>query len=319
MTEPAPLFTLLNMDVYPYGLCVALAALLSCVLLCALAGGRFQKPAEGLRLALYLLPAGLFFARLFYLLVRWRFIAVDYAAGFWYSAWLGGYSLAGASVGVALGALLYARVSGRAAGDVLDIVAPPALLVLVGARLAEGFTLDGVGLYVDSEALWRFPFAVPNPYGEYVLPVFAYEALAALLICVGVLLWMRRAGRLRGDAALTAMLLLGLTQIFLESLRADDFLRFGFVRVNQLWGLLLAGVALVIWLKRFSPTRARAVATAATFAVCAGVLVAVEFGLDKSTIPNEILYGAMAMALLVTGVVALRLRAACEGRAAHGA
>ena len=27
MTEPAPIFTLLNMDVYPYGLCVALAAL----------------------------------------------------------------------------------------------------------------------------------------------------------------------------------------------------------------------------------------------------------------------------------------------------
>lgn len=309
MTEPVRLFTVLGMDVYPYGLCVAAAALLACVLLCALARGRFGRGAEGLRLALYLLPAGLLMARLFYLLLRMRFIAVDCAPGFWYSAWLGGYSLAGASAGLALGALLYARVARRAFADVMDIAAAPALLLLAGARLAERFTPDGVGLYVDNEALWRFPFAVQNPYGEYVMPVFVYEAAVALLLCAGLLLWMRRAGRRRGDAALTAMLLCGLSQVLLESLRADDFLRFGFVRVNQLWGVLLAGVPLIYWLLSAQPTRLRVAANVAAFAVCVGVLIAVEFGLDKSQINNGILYGVMAAALAAIGVLALRLRA----------
>ena len=30
----------------------------------------------------------------------------------------------------------------------------------------------------------RFPFAVQNPYGEYVVPVFFWEAAAALLLVV---------------------------------------------------------------------------------------------------------------------------------------
>ena len=36
-------------------------------------------------------------------------------------------------------------------------------------------------------------------------------------------------------AALTGMLLFALTQVFWESMRRDGFLRFGFVRVNQMW------------------------------------------------------------------------------------
>jgi phosphatidylglycerol:prolipoprotein diacylglycerol transferase len=319
MTEPVRLFSLIGMDVYPYGLCVAAAALLACALLCALAKGRFGDTAEGLRLALWLLPVGLLFSRLFYLLIRLRFIVVDYAPDFWYSAWLGGYSLAGASVGSVLGALFYARTSGRNVADALDIATPPALLLLAGVRLAEVFTLDGVGLYVENEALWRFPFAVPNSYGEYVMPVFAYEAVAALLLCAGLLCWMRRAGRRRGDAVLMAMLLAGLSQVLLESLRADDFLRFGFVRVNQLWGVLLAGVALFGWLARSRPSRGRVSAVVAAFVICVLVLVACEFGLDKSAIPNGILYGAMAAVLLAIGVLALRLRAAGERRVGRGA
>ena len=100
MTEPVRLIHWLGLDIYPYGLCVAAAMLLGCVLLCALAGGRFGKPAVGLSLALWLLPAGLVCARLMYLLVRWHFIGVDYVPGFWFRLWLGGFSLAGGGTGV---------------------------------------------------------------------------------------------------------------------------------------------------------------------------------------------------------------------------
>lgn len=308
MTEPAQIFTLFGVDGYSFGLCVAIAVLLATGLLCLLWKNRGHSPAMGLRFTLYAIPLTLLFARLGYVAVRLRFLAVDYVPGFWYRLPLGGYSLAGGFVGLMLAGWLFARISGQCTAKVLDLAAPAALLVLACIRLAEAFTLDGVGLYVENEALWHFPFAVANPYGEYVLPVFFYEAVVAALLCL-VALRSLRSGRLQtGDVARTATLLLGLTQILLESLRADDYLRFGFVRVNQLWGALLAGYVLAVWLRRFQTTRARRGITVTVYLLCIGVMIAVEFGRDKSTIPNEILYAAMALALLVIGIISVALR-----------
>ena len=313
MTEPTRLWTLFGVAVYPYGIGVGLAALLASGLLCLLWRRKAHASGIGLRFALYAMPMTVLFARLGYLAVRLRFLSVDYVAGFWYQLSLGGFSLAGGSAGLLLAGWLFARRHQRPFAAVMDLAAPPALLALACIRLAEFFTLEGVGLYVDNEALWRFPFAVVNPYGEYVLPVFLYEAIVALLIGMAVLLTLRRA-RVAGNAALTAMLLLGLTQVLLESLRADDYLRFGFVRVNQLWGILLAGYAWLVWLRRARPTRARRGLAVTVCLICIGVMVAVEFGRDKSTIPNEALYLAMAVALTAVGAMGVALRNASARR-----
>ena len=312
MTEPTSIGELYGVAVYPYGLCVAIFLLAACALLCLLAKARWHKPLDGLRLMLYILPMGLLFARLGYLLVRWRFIIVDYTPNFWGKLWLGGYSLAGASIGIALACLLFTHISGHTNGDVMDIVMPAALLALAGVRTAEQFTMDGIGIYVETEALWRFPFAVVNTYEEYVMPVFFWEALTALLICAGMLLWMRPAGRKRGDAALIGMLWLGLSQVLWESLRTDDFLRFGFVRINQLWGVLLTSIAFGIWLKRCHPSRRQVIASMVAYVGYVCILVCVEFGLDKSTVPNTILYGLMVLVLLLVGLWAVRLQNASQ-------
>ena len=314
MTEPLRLFTLWGIDGYPFGLCIAIAVFLGTLLLIGTWRRYAALPWLGLRFALYALPLGLVFSRVFYLVVRWRFLSVDYVEAFWYTLPLGGYSLAGSFAGIVIAAWLVARLGRRPMAEVLDMAAPAALLVLACERLAECFTLDGVGLYVDNEALWHFPFAVLNPYGEYVMPVFFYEALTAFLIMGWLLYFLRKHKRAVGDVALTAMLLLGLTQIFWESLRVDDYLRFGFVRVNQLWGALLAGIALGVWLKRSHPSRIHAVVVSAAFLVCIGVMVGVEFGQDKSTISNGILHAAMALALAGIGLMGVTLRNACVRR-----
>ncbi len=308
MNEPTALFSVFGLDVYPYGLCAAAAAGLGCLLLVWLWKKHAGKPLNGLRFALYAVPCCLLFSRAGYCAVRAGFIAVDFGGDFAFRFDLGGYSLAGGFVGLLLAAWLFGKVTKTPFASALDLAAPAALLVVSGLRLAERFTLDGVGGYVENEALQWFPLAVRDTYGDFVTPIFFWEALAALLMCAGLVRWMGKAPRRRGDAALTGMLLFGLCQILLESLRADDYLRFGFVRVNQLWGIALALAAAGVWAARLKPRPLVAAALGGGALACVALLILVEFGLDKSSISNGILYAVMTAVLLLLAWTGLALR-----------
>ena len=118
-----------------------------------------------------------------------------------------------------------------------DVAAPGAALALCVIRLGDYFTGQGLGHYVEEEALQRFPFAVQNLYEDWQQPVFLFEALAALVICL-VLLGSRKARR-PGALGERLLLLLGATQIFLESHREDECIRFGFVRFTQVAAIVI--------------------------------------------------------------------------------
>lgn len=308
MTEPILVGTVFGMDIYLYGICAATSVLCGCLFLVLLGRARRKTALEGVRLALYAVPLCLLFSRLGYCLVRARFIAVDYVPYFPLRLELGGYSLAGSFLGLVLAAWLCARVTRGSFVENLDWAAPAALLTLTGLRLAECCTLNGVGVYIESEAFSHFPFAVLNGYGESVMPVFFWEAITALVI--GAVLTVRfvRAKGKPGDVTLTGMLLVGLSQIFWESLREDDFLRFGFVRVNQLWGVLLAVVVIGVWLARAGKKPWQVAGTILLMLTCIGLLIVIEFGLDKLPIPNEALYAVMLAALITLTLVGLCLR-----------
>ncbi|MDD3213693.1 MAG: prolipoprotein diacylglyceryl transferase [Eubacteriales bacterium] len=308
MTEPIKWFSLFGADIYPYGVAAAVATGLGCLLLCRIWKAKTGRPIDGLRFALFALPLSLLFARAGYCAVRAGFIAVDYGTDFLYRFDLGGYSLAGASLGLLAAAALFGKVAKVNVADVLDRAFPAALLTLAGLRLAECFTMDGIGAFVDDPALQWFPMAVQDSYGEYVAPIFFWEAAAALALCAALLLWTRKTKRRRGDTTLTGMLGLGLSQVLLESLRQDNFLRFGFVRVNQLWGVALALIAILIWLARTRPSRAVGAAVSAGCAAGVAMLVLIEFGLDKSTISNTLLYAIMVLVLLMLAATGLALR-----------
>lgn len=311
MNEPLLVGSFLGIDIYLYGIWAAASALCGCLLLIWLGRTRHKTTLDGLRFALYAVPLCLLFARIGYCLVRARFIAVDYVSAFPLRLDLGGYSLAGGFFGLVLAVWVYARIARGSFWEHLDWIAPAALLTLAGLRLAESSTLNGVGVYVDSVAFSRFPFAVANVYGEYVVPVFFWEALTALGIGIALALRYARAKGKPGDTALTGMLLLGLSQIFWESLREDDFLRFGFVRVNQLWGVLLVVVVIGVWLTRAGKKPRQFAGTVLLSLTCIGLLIVVEFGLDKLPIPNEALYAVMLAALVTLALAALSLRNHC--------
>ena len=158
-----------------------------------------------------------------------------------------------ALIGGFAGLAIYAKAAKKPLGQVVDLAAPGAALAIAAGRLGEYFTRQGLGHYVESEALQRFPFAVPSVYEDWQLPVFVYEAAAALLVMAVCLLLARKAKT--GRVAEVFFALISLCQIFLESLRADEFIRFGFVKFNMLAVALVLGAVMLISMRRSVKTQ----------------------------------------------------------------
>lgn len=244
--------------------------------------------------------------RAVYCLTMLEFILYDLGgAGFIPQIWQGGFTLWGAVIGGACGVWVYAKAARRDACSLLNLMAPGAALVISAARFAEYFTGQGLGDYIVDEALMRFPFAVESFYGDWQMPVFLYEGVAAAVILIVALVMLLKGGR----SAEVFAVLLALSQIILESWREDEFIRFGFVRFNQLGAALVLGAVLALRMVR--EVKAHGWQKWQTvriilFALGIGVIITIEFALDKSTIDNGLLYAVMAATLPMMGFALLR-------------
>lgn len=306
MNETMVLVTLGPLTVTAYSLLLALGAL-AASLLTVLLGKRRMGAESALSLCLAVIPGAVIGARLVYCLTMIDSVMVDFGGlAFIPKLWEGGFTLYGAVLGGMLSAWVYARATHRAAAPLLDILAPGASLLLCVARAAEYFTSQGLGDYLEDEAMWRFPFAVEGAYGTWQMPVFLYEAVAAAVLLAVTLCVLRR-GR-AGRTAEVFVILLGLTQIILESWREDEFIRFGFVRFNQLAAAITVAAAVALSLARQIKARGWTLWQAlriALFLLGVAVVILIEFALDKSTIDNTILYAVMAATLVMMGAASL--------------
>ena len=127
-----------------------------------------------------------------------------------------------------------------------------------------------------------------------------------MIVCLCLL----RGGKRRsGRVAEVFLALISLCQILLESLRADEFIRFGFVKFNMLAAAVALGgvIGLSVWrqVKRggWKPWQ---ILRLALFAATILVVILIEFALDKSPIDNRLLYAVMALMLTLMGVSVLR-------------
>ena len=210
------------------------------------------------------------------------------------------FSFVGGCLGMVLGMALSAKLHQIQVSRLLSLFAPVGAFMTAGARVAEVFLdMQGAGAYVERESFARMPFAISNEWGEWFWAVFLLEALLALIAAVVF------AVRKKEDAIVSlrferVVYYLCVPQIFCESLRALG-MRWGFVRIEQvLCGVIIEGLLIYgclqyaagkgFW-KRFWPC----------FAAlgCVGVIVGVEFGLDKvPSVSDFIWYCVMIAALL---------------------
>ena len=288
-----PLWTIGNLQVTPYSLMILLGALAGTAL--ALRNKQVRP----------LLPAVVLGALLLGHAVWVLFCPYDLEAyeGKGYMLlhiWEGGYTLYGALLGGALGALVAGKLSGVRWTDALDALAPGACAALFFARVGEFFSGEGVGRQVDVEALQFFPVSLWNDYfEEWRYNVWFWEALVALVLLL--LLLKREKRALPGHQTFLFLTVLGTTQILLEQMRRDHYLRLiVFVRLNQLVALATLIAVLVLLLVRTKPGKARLLWCLAALLFASLADMASEFVFDKYEYAPW-LYASMPLAVLACG------------------
>lgn len=271
------------------------SGLLVCLLLFARRLGGSACRVSLLTVALSSL-CGIAAAKLFYVLL----IALPTAPADGWEALLSPkadtFSVFGGGVGALAGAWLSARIVKVRPAALMDSFTPCAGVFLAFLRAAEReLGTIGVGGYVPpGSPLARFPFSVPNVYGEHLYALFYLEALLALLCGLAFLLCRR--GWPDGVRAELCLFFLALPQVICESLRSRC-MKWGFVRTEQLLcGLLLLGL-LGYACKRESGIRRRRYVPLLLGALCIVCIGLLEFGLYKSDIPVWLCYSMMAVML----------------------
>ena len=300
---------ILGARITPYALCVAFALLCGIALLC----WKNRKKGIGLDAALtaclFALPLGLIFARLYYCAARFDFfdsIGLENVL----HLWEGGYALWGAVAGAAIAAWITARIKKISFARIMDALAAPGMLVIALCRFAEYFSGEGRGRPLDPEesAAWFLaPPVIYNPeYGAWEIAVFVMEGLAALAIMVCAL---RCRGK-EGDAARLALILYAACQVVLESLRLGDVLAWSFVRVSQLVSALVMALLMLFAALRKRRQGAlkkrKTILCALGFALCAGIVIVMEFVQDGKWLQVDrwICYLIMAAACAGLGTAA---------------
>lgn len=276
----------------PYGLGVALAALTGVIYLWL--AGRNDKP-DALSLGLCVIPCALVCARLLYCFIQFEYLFLVDGPLFLVQTWRGGFMLWGAMLGGAFGALALSKATHTSTAATFDRLVCPAMAAIFICRIAEVFTTEGRGLWLEEESLFcRFPFAVQNEYGEWQLAVFLWEAAVALLI----LLRCQRYRSKPGDRTLLMLILYSACQIVFESLRMDSSLRFGFVSASQLFSGIILVLCIILRALR-NKQRRQVKLHGLSVIVYIGLIVATEFAIDKSPLPLPVCYGIMVMATLL--------------------
>lgn len=305
MTGSIILFQLFgeSMAVTAYSLILTLGVLAGMALLLI----RAKDKASAMSLAAAAAIGALLGGRILYCVTKIGFILGDYDLGFIVRPWEGGYTMFGAIWGGMAAIWLYARCTKKNVWEQLDLAAPAAALVMAIGRAGEYFSSQGMGKYLDEGFFSRFPFGIQNDWEEWQIPVFMYEALAALVIAIVLLTVCRKAKA--GTAAKLFVVLISLTQIICDSWRADDFIRFGFVHLNQLCAAVCLAVVggVSVWQKsRESGFKGWQIARVVMFVLGVGIIVGLEFALDKTAIDDAILYVIMMLTLGMMGTAVLK-------------
>ena len=280
----------------PYGLALAAGGLV-CLLLMQFRSRRCGlKPETASWFGLFAVPLAVVCGRILYFLVSLPWF-IDRGAETFFHFTEGGYMLYGVMGGIALAAWLTGRVTRQGTARILDGAAAPFALFTAIARGAESLAGVGLGEYIeewfdpffgrsmieleDSSFFQQFPFGVLDADELWRFPVFLLEAAAALVIFV---LLLKIKTRRDGTKALLFLGIYASLQTFLESIRIDLELRWGFVKINQL--LVLPAMALIVLVCVLrTPKAERSFRDFALpvlgIVLCCGVVMAMEFALES--------------------------------------
>lgn len=296
----------LGLTVTVYALTAIIAVLLCGGWMLRLAPRHGLRPREGALYGLLAALLALVLGRAVYCAVRWEWLFLDEMGNFaglspFFDTANGGISVVGVLTGCLLAAPIAAALTKKRAADYLDCAALPGILLFALLRLAEPLSGQGYGDLLLSPGLCFFPLALLNDMGDYSLSVCFLEGMLAIaLLCA--LLIARRSVRKQSSLSLYALALLCACQVMPESLRRDDVLfLFIFARVTQIgYAVLLCGTLTFALVRggRHGLGARKIALESGLMLIGVALCIGAEFALDKTNLPDALVYAVMIAALL---------------------
>lgn len=237
MPQPNPVaFTLFNIDIMWYAVCVCLGILAACTLAYFRAPKHNLDPDRLLNFMIISIPMGIIGARAYYVLFHWDWYAGDIMAII--NIRQGGLAIHGGLIlGLGTAAVL-CKVFKVNPVEVLDLCAP---------SIAIGQAIGRWGNYFNSEAHGGptdLPWGVLID-GRTYHPTFLYESIWCLLLFF-LLLRVDRNRKFTGQIILLYGMLYSCERFFVEALRTDS-LMIGPFKQAQVISLVIFFICLVLY------------------------------------------------------------------------
>lgn len=308
MTETV--FTLLGQPVTGFGLGMAGAMLLMLAVMGGWCHARKQDDGVFIRFAALAVPLTLLCSRVLFVLADCTYYLTTLSnPALALRFWDGGYSLMGAVLGFMLAAWLSEKIMRLPGKPLLDGAALALPLGILVERLCEPGTDMGLGKAIATPAFMFL--GVEDPLtGEWVHPVFYYEAAVAGILFVVLLICAVRGKKTAGSLLGIFTVLFAATQIFFECMRNDNHMVVHFVPVQQVAELLMLLTVLGCWTKRLAQNGTKKSQIMLIWLVvitCVVLTVFMEFRIDRGSM-KLLYYSVIALCMAVVSVLALRCR-----------
>lgn len=218
----------------------------------------FEKETV-LSLALWVIPAAILCARLYYVVFSFDEYKSDLVSILDIRS--GGMAIYGGLIGGILAGLIFARVKKLSFKRLADLAAPSIALGQAVGRWGNFVNQEAYGVPVSSPALQFFPLAVfIESEGMYFAATFFYESLWCFLIAAACLiLEKKKAFRFEGSEIFLYASLYAFERMLVEGLRTDS-LYWGCLRVSQLLSacaLFACALSVIFLIEKNSGKRVR--------------------------------------------------------------
>lgn len=252
MWTPDPIaFTIFDFPIYWYGILITAAALAGILLSMHRAKYYDVQPDTIVDYALFVIPAAIIGARIYYVIFNFHVFAGDWLAIF--DLRRGGLAFYGGLIGAIIAGIAVSKYKKIKLLTIMDIAIPAVALGQAIGRWGNFFNQEAYGEAVLNPALQFFPYAVyiENTM-KWHMATFFYESAACLLICL-FLLWYTKRSKDRGNLVLWYGVLYGIERAIVEGFRMDS-LYLGAIRISQLLSVVIVlacgGLLLYRFLKR---------------------------------------------------------------------
>lgn len=216
MIAPDPIaFSLFGMDVRWYGILIGIGFVLAIWLSYKRAPRYGIKEDHILDFALFLIPAAVIGARIYYVIFNWDYYGgdlsriLDIRSG---GLAIHGGLIAGIIVGIAVCKYHHIKIL-----DLADVCFPTVALAQAIGRWGNFFNREAHGGPTD------LPWAIYVD-GEYVHPTFLYESLWCFALFLFLVLYMDKRRKFSGQLALMYGMLYSVERILVEQLRTDSLM-----------------------------------------------------------------------------------------------